>query len=518
MNKKKIIYMSLLILTVLLVTSIYVSYGFFTNKLEEHGKLNIVVGTLDYKLSEKELVIPSHTAKAFRIEVTSLNDTDTKYELYYQISKENPNLEFGYVENTEDEPKGEIKKNAKKEITLYVRNHTENDQTITLGVEGGFFNNDLSLSKGKSIPKLDYSKEKQQLYTIIEEVEKYSKNNEVTQTTTFTLPEDNSKLALLDNTLEGTVYIKKDGQIGFQGLNNNKCLVKRYSLEEVEEFNNHHDICNQNIYKNLVINGYGEYGDNTNFPSFTYNNETNDFKINVTKTMRSHSQYLIPVDVNKKYYYSMDTYTELENSSNYIGLYEYDYDKNLISAYEIMYISDTLTRLTQDLKNGDEVIYLENVSNWNVTSATPDYQRGFIFWNYKDSSGYQYPELTYSRNHTGATVWINENSIDKENNTITLTKPWDGGNYPMGTQVSQKSDGPANNYSLVSSKPLSNSYQNYHATITGTSTNNLNFTTAFRIPTNYVQILVWLNHNSTSSNLTPPYAYIRNIVLEEVDE
>ncbi len=515
MNKKKIIYMSLLILTVLLVTSIYVSYGFFTNKLEEHGKLNIIVGTLDYKISEKELVIPSHTAKEFKIEVTSLNDTDTKYELYYQISNENPNVEFGYVEDTEDEPKGEIKKNAKKEITLYVRNHTENDQTITLGIEGGFLNNNLVLKKGKSIPKLDYSKEKQQLYTIIEEVEKYSKNHEVTKTTTFTLPEDNSKLALADNTLEGNVYIRKDGQIGFQGLNNNKCLVKRYSLEEVEEFTNHHEICKQNIYKNLVINGYGEYGDNTNFPDFIYNQETNDFKIDGTKTIQSFSQYIIPVDVNKKYDYSMDAYTEHENSVDYIGLGEYDYDKLIIHAQTIMYIPNTLTRLTQDLNNGDREVHLEDVTNWNVTSATPYYQRGFIFWNYKDSTGYQYPPLTYSQNNTWTTAWMNENSINTETNTIKLIQSWNGGTYPAGTQVSQKSAGAAYNYSLVNGKLSTNNYQNYHATITGAK-NSSHF--SFRIPTKYVSILTMFNNTSISSDLKPPYAYIRNIVFEEVDE
>ncbi len=518
MNKKKIIYISLLILTVLLVTSIYVSYGFFTNKLEEHGKLNIVVGTLDYKLSEKDLVIPSHTAKEFKIEVTSLNDTDTKYELYYQISNENSDLTFGYVEDTKDDPKGEIKKNAKKEITLYVRNHTENNQTITLGVEGGFINNDLSLSKGKSIPKLDYSKEKQQLYTIIEEVEKYSKNNEVTQTTTFTLPEDNSKLALLDNTLEGTVYIKKDGQIGFQGLNNNKCLVKRYSLEEVEEFNNHHDICNQNIYKNLVINGYGEYGDNTNFTSFTYNNETNNFKIDVKTYKEIASGNYIPVDVNKKYYYSMDAYTELENSWDYIGLYEYDYDKLIIYAPNVMYVPNTLTRLAKDLKKGDEVVYLEDATNWNISTSTPIYQSGFIFWNYKDSTGYQYPELTYSRNTTGDVKWIEPNSMNKENNTITLTKPWNGETYPAGTYVSRNSSGATYNYSLANGKFLTDNYKNYNNIITGVSDNNSNYKTAFRIPTKYVRIFTRFNYDNESSSLTPPYTYIKNIVFEEVDE
>ncbi len=516
MAKGKKIYIGIILLAIILVTSLCVSYAFFAQKLEEHGKLNIIVGTLDYKLSEKELAIPSHTAKEFKIEVTSLNDTDTKYEVYYQISKENSDLEFGYVEDTEDEPKGEIKKNAKKEITLYVRNHTDNNQTITLGVEGGFLNNNLVLKKGKSIPKLDYSKEQQQLYTIIEEVEKYSRNNEITETTTFTLPEDNNKLALADNTLAGTVYIRKDGQIGFQGLNNDKCLVKRYSLEEVEEFTNHHEICNQNIYKNLVVNGYGEYGDNTNFPGFIYNKETNDFKIDVTKLVPTSSQDMIPVDVNKKYYYSMDAYTEAVDVKNFLGLVENDYDKLDIPSQTVMYVPHTLTKLAKDLNKGDTVVYLEDISNWSVTSITPNYQRGFIFWNYQDSTGYQYPPETYSRNLTGYTEWLNETSINKTNNTITLIKEWDGENYPAGTQVSQQNAGLTYNYALLSSKPLTSTYQKYQATITGTNYNNSSFT-SFRFPTKYIKIYTLFNYEN-AKNTTTLYAYIKNIVFEEVEE
>ncbi len=39
------------------------SYAFFTNVVEEHGKLNIIAGTLDYDLESKDLVNHKITVK-----------------------------------------------------------------------------------------------------------------------------------------------------------------------------------------------------------------------------------------------------------------------------------------------------------------------------------------------------------------------------------------------------------------------------------------------------------------------
>jgi hypothetical protein len=76
----------------------------------------------------------------------------------------------------------------------------------------------------------------------------------------------------------------------------------------------------------------------------------------------------------------------------------YDSDNNSITADNHMYLPNTLTTLAQDLKNGDTIAYLTSTANWKTTGATVD-QKKFIFWDYKNSSGYQYPENTYSRHY-----------------------------------------------------------------------------------------------------------------------
>ena len=74
----------------------------------------------------------------------------------------------------------------------------------------------------------------------------------------------------------------------------------------------------------------------------------------------------------------------------------WDIDKKIISGRYVMYRRNTTTTLLSDLNNGDTVVHLAGNSNWENT--TSDAQRGFIFWNYTDSTGHTYPAETYSRN------------------------------------------------------------------------------------------------------------------------
>lgn len=314
--------------------------------------------------------------------------------------------------------------------------------------------------------------------------------------------------------MSGTVYIKKDGKVAFQGLNNGKCQVKRYSETEPEVFTNNNSICSKPIYKNLVKNGYGEYGNNTNFSNFTYNTATNDFKINVSKLTQVSTDYYIPIDSSKKYNYSMEAYTQLSNEENYLGISEFDIDKNWIYDMTVMYMTNTLTTLAKDLNNGDTTVYFNNLSNWNITSSTLEHQRGLIFWNYKNSKGYQYPALNYSRNYY-RNIFTYSN-VNKSSNTIKLNTAWSYGTIPKGTQVSQTSGGSTYNYSLGSGISLGSSYKGYSTSITGTNYNNSS-TSSFRIPTAYIKPWLGLNFSSITSSLNPPYTYIRNIVIEETD-
>ena len=100
-----------------------------------------------------------------------------------------------------------------------------------------------------------------------------------------------------------------------------------------------------------------------------------------------------------------------------------------------MYIDGTLTYLEKDLNNGDTEVYLNDVSGFRK-NGTQNYQRGFIFWNYIDSKGFEYPELTYSRNSYNDL--FEESGIDKENNKIVLKKSWSYGKIQKGTKLSRE--------------------------------------------------------------------------------
>lgn len=315
--------------------------------------------------------------------------------------------------------------------------------------------------------------------------------------------------------MSGTVYIKKDGKVAFQGLNNGKCQVKRYSETEPEVFTNNNSICSKPIYKNLVKNGYGEYGNNTNFSNFTYNTATNDFKINVSKLTQVSTDYYIPIDSSKKYNYSMEAYTQLSNEENYIGLELNDIDKLVIDNHFTSFVSNTLTTLAKDLNNGDTVIYLDSTLNWDLSYNS--YSRsGLIFWNYSDSNGYHYPELTYSRNVFSpiSPFLYNLSNVNKNNNTIILNNAWTYGTIKKGTKLSQSSDnGGTYKYPLVFGQSLSNTSKKYSSIISNIGSNENNF----RYATKYVRVVLLLNYSSTFSSIDTQYTFVKNIIFEEID-
>ena len=151
MDKKKIIYIgSLLILTVI-VSITYFSYAFFTNRNEQHGKLNIVTGTLDYKiesddLNNNQITLDAGELKNIKIKLTSLNDIESKYELYYET---NNNVKVGYIGTI---PKGTINKKEIKIFNIGIKNYSTAKTTVTFKVDGGFVNNELVKGNGTSIP------------------------------------------------------------------------------------------------------------------------------------------------------------------------------------------------------------------------------------------------------------------------------------------------------------------------------------------------------------------------------
>ena len=143
-------------LIVLAVVCFSTSYAIFSNTKEEHGKLNIVAGNLNYKIESSELdsdsiTVPANTSKEIRIKLTSLNEVSSKYELYYILDKTNDKVSIGYSKDTKDSVLGTVEANKNKIITIVIRNDSDTSSKVTFKVLGGLVNNDLALKDGNSL-------------------------------------------------------------------------------------------------------------------------------------------------------------------------------------------------------------------------------------------------------------------------------------------------------------------------------------------------------------------------------
>ena len=143
-------------LIVLAVVCFSTSYAIFSNTKEEHGKLNIVAGNLNYKIESSELdsdsvTVPANTSKEIRIKLTSLNEVSSKYELYYILDKTNDKVSVGYSKDTKDSVLGTVEANKNKIITIVIRNDSDTDSKVSFKVIGGLINNELALKDGNSL-------------------------------------------------------------------------------------------------------------------------------------------------------------------------------------------------------------------------------------------------------------------------------------------------------------------------------------------------------------------------------
>ena len=143
-------------LIVLAVVCFSASYAIFSNTKEEHGKLNIVAGNLNYKIESSELEensisVSANTSKEVKIKLTSLNEVSSKYELYYVLDKANENVSVGYSKDTKDNVVGTIDANKSKVITIVIRNDSNTDSKVSFKVIGGLMNNELALNDGNSL-------------------------------------------------------------------------------------------------------------------------------------------------------------------------------------------------------------------------------------------------------------------------------------------------------------------------------------------------------------------------------
>ena len=266
----------------------------------------------------------------------------------------------------------------------------------------------------------------------------------------------------------------------------------------------------------LIINGNGIIGDNTNFSALTFDPVVANASAG-SFTREGHSYALpktdeyIPLSPNSKYELSMDLKSDgTANTIIYAFLLFYDVDKNEITAATNMYIANTLTTLSQDLKAGDTVVHFTDLTNWNVTT-TAGHQHGFIFWNYTNSKGYTYPELTYSRN-VFTSKYADNSAVDKTNNTITLSSAWTGNTIPAGTKVSQSSSGGSYKYAF-STANLPGTWTNYKGYYDGVDYSGGNATTKMPPGTAYAKLGFLWNYQNKGGQI-----WATNISLKAVEK
>lgn len=216
----------------------------------------------------------------------------------------------------------------------------------------------------------------------------------------------------------------------------------------------------------LVSNGLGQLNDNTYFSYFTFDPVDKPAGIGsftVAEGMTSSvGDEFIPVDPTR--YYKLSYFMRQKvagvQAKAYGLISPFDAEKLQVSPWHYMARPNTLTSLAVDLKAGDTTLTLVNGANWINNAGTSSHNRSAIIWNYVDGFGYAWPENTYSRNWTGADLYL-DGGVN--GNVITLRVPWSGATVPAGTKLSNGSSGGNYMYMGISGTVAPEVWTNYSA-------------------------------------------------------
>ena len=189
--------------------------------------------------------------------------------------------------------------------------------------------------------------------------------------------------------------------------------------------------------ENLVTNGLGTLGDNTNFSRADYDGTTLAIgRGSFTREGRNGGFYideLIPFDITKPYRLVFYIKTRDGKGTYLPRLNFYDVDGNAMSRYHLAQPGFTRTTLTRDLKAGDTEIHVADASQFRNDDVASHY-RVIQFWGYQSESGYTYPNYT---RRVYQDRW-SPGAVDVENGVIHLDSPWPASfpAYKAGHEVS----------------------------------------------------------------------------------
>lgn len=198
-----------------------------------------------------------------------------------------------------------------------------------------------------------------------------------------------------------------------------------------------------NFGTNLIKNGYGELG-NENWGGSVVidsNDLPDDPKIKASFKNSTTTQY-IPIDNMYSYKFQVWLKSSSTSGTTYPSFYPYDIDKKFIGYYHTKsgFNLNTMTKLKNDLKPGDNKIYVEDLSEWNANSG--HYYNYAAIFGYADSTGYVYPDGVYTQNTPAFGSSTNaKTNLDKTNNIITLNSTYNGQTVLAGTSVCASTNG-----------------------------------------------------------------------------
>lgn len=238
--------------------------------------------------------------------------------------------------------------------------------------------------------------------------------------------------------------------------------------------------------ENLVSNGNGLLGDNTNFSTFTFDPVESyaggGSFYTATQTATLFNDELIPVNPTNEYRLALMAKSKTGLGKHFFMGSCYDIDTLSISPYMAYGSTRPVVTLAAELKTGDTTITLSSVDGFidNAFGESGGHKHSILFWGYKNSKGYTYPEGTYSRLYRDA-MW-NDGAINRTTKVITLNKAW---NYPnpydpqgiwrVGHKVSATQSGSSYKYFAASDVFVPTEWTRFEGTIGGTGMNSNQF-------------------------------------------
>lgn len=191
---------------------------------------------------------------------------------------------------------------------------------------------------------------------------------------------------------------------------------------------------------NLIKNGNGKLGSENWYKSSIYDEVPDSSDAVKSFSDNNETRELVPFSPSITYKIELYLKAIGTSGNTYPSIMPYDIDKNFISCHHTAegFYSDTLTTLTQDLNPGDTKIYVADLSKWSTGS---NHAYSVAIFGYKDSYGYTYPDLVYTRYTFEFGTYDDKSNLDKTNNIITLKSAYSGKKVLAGTSICQTTYG-----------------------------------------------------------------------------